>query len=417
VNVTNRVFKIVLFCFFVLTNLNAQSYKSDYQTFYGFNFPQKYITNEYQSFYVDLDLSDQPTKVIIDREEMQSRKRLEFNTFFREDQLVSGASALLNLNYDKEGSKIANKFITEIKIQDIAYYGEIKESSGAENPFNYDLFYGFNVVYKLKNSLTGQVFLEKTVNIKKAFANIGADKNSDGTPRVYNFKTRAEAKNYLNKYIEENLIGNELIHTIEGTVSPELFSWLDVQYYPNTYFFSRMSKEDKHPFYKKINDEIDLFKNWKKSNSEIQVNLLTLPENADYVKLHNMQAKGDNVNAFKGEKLKERYNYVIGTKNFLGNFILKMEAYSKEFDVNDKKQKEAVWACYMNIASSFLVLNDFKSGLEYIEKAKALDVSKSKVREIEQALINGKKNYMLFFDADGNFKKDLNSEYLKYFNI
>jgi len=332
---TIPVFKAVLFCFFILTNLNAQSYKSDYQTFYGYKFPQEYITNEYQSFSTILDLSAQPTRVIIDNEEKKPRRRLEFNTFFREDQLKAGISSLLNLYYDEGDGKVINKFILDVKIKDIAYYGELKESSGAENPFYFDISYGFDVVYQLKNSLTDQVFLEKTVNVKKAFPNIGGDKNSDGSPRVYNFKTKAEAKNYLNKYIEENLIANELIHSIEGTVKPALSSWLDVQYYSETLFFSRMSKEDKHPFYKKINEEIDLFKNWKKSNSEIQINLLTVPENADYVKLHDMQVKGNNVNAFKYEKEKENYNYVVNSKNFLGNFILKMEAYSKEFDVND----------------------------------------------------------------------------------
>ncbi|QKJ64923.1 hypothetical protein [Flavobacterium sp. M31R6] len=415
--VTMRVFKIVLFCFFVATNLNAQSYKSDYQTFYSFGFPEKYITNEYQSFCIKLDLSAQPTKVIIDGEAMQSRTRLEYNTFFQEDQLINGLSSLINLRYDKDCNKMDGKFIADIKIKDITYYGEIKQSSSGETPYYFEVFYGYNVVCQLKNSMTNQTFLEKTIVVKNSHSKPGADKNTDGTPRIYNFKTKAEVKSYLNKYIEENLIVNELIHSIQSTVAPALSSWLDVQYFPNTYFFSRMSKEDKHPFYKKINEEIDLFKNWKKANSEIQTNLLTLEENSEFVKNHNLRIKGDNVNAFVDSKAKERYNYVVASKNFLGNFILKMEAYSKEFDVNDKKQKEAVWACYMNIASSFLFLNDFKSSLEYVEKAKVLDISKSKVREIEEKNLSLQKDYLNFFDADGNLKKDLNNGYLKYFNI
>jgi hypothetical protein len=416
-NVTMRVFKIVLFCFFVAIPLNAQSYKSDYQTFYSFGFPEKYITNEYQSFCVKLDLSAQPTKVIIDGEAMQSRTRLEYSTFFKEEQLMIGLSSLVNLRYEKDCNKIEGKFIADIQIKDIAYYGEIKQSNGAEMPYYYEVFYGYNVVCQLKNSMTNQVFLEKTINVKNVHSSPGSDTNADGTRRIYNFKTKAEVISYLNKYIEENLIANELIHSIQNTVSPALSSWLDVQYFSNTYFFSRMSKEDKNPFYKKINEEIDLFKNWKKANSENQTNLLTLEENSEFVKNHNLQIKGDNVNAFESSKAKESYNYVVASKNFLGNFILKMEAYSKEFDVNDKKQKEAIWVCYMNIASSFLFLNDFKSSLEYVEKSKGLDISKSKVREIEEKNLSLQKDYNNFFDADGNLKKDLNNGYLKYFNI
>jgi hypothetical protein len=416
-NVRILIFNFFLFCFFLTTNLTAQSYDSDYQTFYSFNFPEKYITNEYQSFCVNLNLSSQPTKVFIDGEEMQSRQKLEYNTFFREDQLVKGLSSLADLDFFEECNKVEKKIIVESKIKDIAYYGKIVESISAEKPFHFDIFYGYNVVYQLKNSMTNQVFLEKTVNEKKSFPNIGSDKNTDGTLREYNFKTKAEAKSYLNKYIEENLIVNELIHSIQGTVASSFSFWLNVNYYPNTYFFSRMSREDKHPFYKKINDEIDLFKNWKKSNSEIQTNLLTLEENAEYVKIHNMQVKGDNVNAFNDVKTKESYKYVVANKNLLGNFILKMESYSKEFDVNDKKQKNAIWVCYMNIASSFLVLNNFKSCLEYVEKAKVLDVSKSKVREVEEEAIKRQKDYNIFFETDGSLKKDLNNAYLKYFNI
>lgn len=415
--VSRQVLKIVLFCFFVMTNLNAQSYKSDLQTFYGFHFPQKYITNEYQSFCVNLDLSNNPKKVIIDGVEMESRKALAYNTFFKEDQLMYGLTTLANLQYYKDCDVKENKFIAEIKIKNIAYYGQIKESSGAEKPFSYEISYGYNVDCQLRNSVTNQVFFEKTINVKNACTNIASDKNSDGTPTVYNFKTKAEARNYLDKYIEDNLIANELIHSLQTKVPSALSSLFAVQYYPNTFFFSRMSKEDKHPSYKKINDEIDLFKNWKKANSEMQVNLLTLEENANFVKAHNMQVNGNNDDAFIDKKQKESYNYAIATKNFLGNFILKMEAYSKEFDINDKKQKEAIWVCYMNIASSFLILNDFKSSKEYLEKARLLDISKSKIRDVEDQINNGESNYLNFFDAEGNLKKDLNKEYFKYFNI
>jgi hypothetical protein len=416
-NLSIRVFKILLFCFFVTTSSNAQSYKSDYQTFYGYNFPEKYITNEYNSYCVNLNLSSEPIKVVIDKVEMQPRQRLSYNTFFKEEQLIKGLSSFVNLRYDTNCNKMDGKFIVGVDIKDITYYGVIKESSGAENPFYYEVSYGYNVVYQLKNSMTNQTFLEKTIFVDNLHSKPASDKNGDGTPRIYHFKTKDETKSYLNKYIDENLIVNELINSIKSTVAPSLSTWIDVLYYPNTYFFSRMSKEDKHPFYKKINDEMDLFKDWKKANAEIQTNLLTLSENSEFVKTHNLQVKGDNVNAFADTKDKESYNYVVASKNFLGNFILKMETYSKEFDVNDKKQKEAVWACYMNIASSFLFLNDFKSSLEYVEKAKALDVSKSKVREIEEKNISLQKEYLNFFDADGNLKKDLNNGYFKYFNI
>lgn len=417
---------IALFTIFSNQRVSAQSYKSEHLSFYNFVFPESYIPKGYRTYTVKMNLSERPIAILIDGEKKGGRGPLSYNEFFKKEYLIrplSGTETEVNykgevipsiadLGYRNESSaKAEDHLILDVLIDHIAYAAEIQETKSAEKPFGYEMYYQYNVFFKFKNSVTDNVVLEKTFFVKQRMSGTSA---SQGT--VFNFKTRSEAVNYLTENADKNLIYNELVTDIQRYMKSRVISWIGVAYYQDTYLFSRISKEDKNPIFVKINQDVDAMENWSKSKPEPTVDESLLDANAEFIEKNNLAIK-DNSEAFHGDVNLRDYKNFINKKRIFTDFILKMDGYSKQLNADDKGQKAAIWACYINIASGFAVINNYKSSLEFLEKARTLDYQERKIQEIENQIKDKQTKLNIFYDADGSIKSDVNNSYIKYLTL
>ena len=423
-----RILILVIVVFTVFSNQKvfAQSYKSEHLSFYNFVFPETYIPKGYKTYTVEMNLSDRPIAILIDGEKKGGRGPLSYNEFFKKKYLVlplSGTETEVNYNgevipsiadlaYRNEtAAKAEDHLILDVLIDHVAYAAEIQESKSAENPFGYEIYYQYNVFFKLKNSVTDNVVLEKNIFVKQRMSGTGA---SQGT--IFNFKTRGEAVNYLTENADKNLIYNELVTDIQRYMKSRAVAWIGVAYYQDTYLFSRISKEDKNPIFVKLNQDVDAMENWSRSKPQPTLDEALLAANTEFIEKNNLTIK-DNSESFHGEVNLRDYKNFLNKKRVFTDFILKMDGYSKQLDANDKGQKAALWACYVNIASSFAVINNYKSSLEFLEKARSLDYQERKVQEIETQIKDKQTKLNTFYAADGGIKSDVNNSYIKYLNL
>ncbi|WP_264535154.1 hypothetical protein [Flavobacterium sp. N1736] len=421
-----RILILVVALFTVFSNqkLSAQSYKSETLSFYNFVFPENYIPAGYNTYGVKINLSENPILILVDGEKKGTRERLSYNEFFREEYLIrplagtstesnyqgTHISCIADLNYRTQQLKAEDHLIVDVYINNVAYEGEITESK-SDTPFSYETYYKFDVVYKLRNSLNDNVIMEKTFKVKERLLGSGSFEGYQA-----NFKTKSEAITYLTANLDKNLIYNALIDNIQKNMKSRVMSWIGVPYYEDSYYFSRISKEDKNPLFLKLNQDVDAIESWSKSKSSPVTDDELLNSNAEFVKNNNLVIT-DNSKDFQDETGLKNYNNFKNKKKILCDFILKMDGYAKQLDANDKGQKAAIWACYVNIASSFEVLNNYKSSLEYIQKARALDYQENKLKYMETDVTKRQAKRNVFADANGEVKKDVNSNYLKYLNL
>lgn len=415
---------VAFFTVFLNQKLSAQSYKSETLSFYNFVFPESYIPAGYKTYGVKMNLSDSPITILVDGEKKGTRERLSYNEFFKEEYLIrplAGTvtevsyngpqiSSIVDLNYRSQQLKAQDNLIIDVYINNVAYEGVITVSN-SETPYSYETYYKYDVVYKLRNSVNDNVIMEKTFKVKE-------QKLSSGSSEGYqaNFKTKPEAVSYLAANIDKNLIYNDLINHIQKNMRIRLMSWIGVPFYLDSYYFSRISKEDKNPLFVKLNQDVDAIESWCKGKSTPKIDEELLNSNAEFVKNNNLVII-DNSKAFHDESDLSNYNNFKDKKKNLCDFILKMDSYAKQLDANDKGQKAALWACYVNIASSFELLHNYKSSLEYIQKARALDYQENRLKYVETDVTKRQANRNVFFDANGEIKKDVNSNYLKYLNL
>jgi hypothetical protein len=416
--------QLIIFFILITCQLTAQSSKYGYLGFCSYYYPKSYITKDYNSFSAEAAISEEPVGIIINGEQKGTRKALQFQEFLKKEDILRGISKLKDLTYLKESNGKEDHFIVDILAKDIFLHAEIKNANKTtlgqkyEKPFSYDLFYEYTVLYKLKNAATGKVINENKYQTKEGYRLGGIQsENPNGSKRLFHFKTEEEARNYLVKNIDSNLIFNEVIKGVKGSMSGGVEVWLDIYFQEREFFFCKISKQKKHPFYKKLNEEVQFLKDWTESKNKSQYKSEKIHRNQDFLSKNKM-ILNDKITGFKNpDPTAIGYKYVNNVTNVLADFIVKMENYSREFDTNDKKQKRAVWVCYMNIASSFQVLNNYQSSLEYMEKARALDYGLGAIKQFERRILEEKKNYDNFFNPDGVLKANVHEKYIKYLKI
>lgn len=407
-------------------NLSAQSYKSEYLSFYNFVLPESYLPVGYRTYAVNINLSENPISVFVDGVKKGERNRLSYNVFFKKEPLLlllSGTESEVNYNgtaiqsivdlgHVNYSYKADDHFILDVSIDNVAYLGEIEEHRNAETPFGYIAYFKYDVIFKVKNSISSNVVMEKTFKIKERLSETAM--GFEGAKS--SFKTKIEAIDYVATNIDKNLIYNELVKNIQGNMKVRADSWIGVAHYGDSYFFSRISKADKNPLFLKLNQDIDAMENWTKSKAEPILDEALLLASTEFIEKNNLTVK-DNSTAFtRGESLKNYKNF-NDKKRIFTDFILKMYNYSKQLDVNDKGQKVAIWACYANIASSFAFIGNYKSSLEYLQKARVLDYQERKIQEMEGQITRRQAKLNVFMDANGEVKKDVNENYIKYLNL
>ncbi|CAM3682346.1 hypothetical protein [Flavobacterium chungbukense] len=405
--------------FFIVFNLKtyAQSYKSEVLSFYNFVYPESYIPEGYHSYGVKLHLSPDLIVVFVDGEKKGTRPPLSYNEFFKEKDLkraIIGTDTepdmkgyhiptLMELGYTLNDKEAKDHFILDISIKNIAYTSNISETKNVDPPFSSVIYYRYDAVYKIINSMTKEVVMEKTYNVKE---------QTNNSPLG---KTKAELVSYLTENIDKDLLFNQLVKNIQENMRGRLVSWIDVEYYQDSFYFSRISKEDKNPIFAKLNQDVDVLEKWSKNKAEPTIDEALLSANAEFIQKNNLVLK-DESSRFQDETRLKNYKNYLNKKKVFTDFILKMDQYSKELDQNDKGQKAALWACYINIASSFQVLNNSKSSLEYLQKAYTLKYQEGKVKNVEDE-VKAKETKMNVFFANGEIKKDVNSQYFKYLTL
>lgn len=413
--------------FFVSFNMKmaAQSYKSQVLSFYNYAFPENYIPAGYYSYGVKLHLSPDLITVFIDGEKKGTRPPLSYNEFFKEKDLLRSIigtdtepdlkghhiPTIMELGYTQRDAESKDHFILDVSIKNIAYTANIKETTTNELPFSYEIFYRYDAVYKIINSLSKEVVMEKSFNVKE-------QTNVSGSFEGFKVagKTRGEMVNYLTANIDRDLLYNQLVKNIQQNTRVRLVSWVDIEYYQDSYYFSRISKEDKNPIFLKLNQDVDVLEQWSKGKAEPILDDALIASSGEFIEKNSLVIK-DESKRFQDETRLKNYENFLNKKKVFTDFILKMDRYSKELDEKDKGQKAALWACYINIASSFELLNNPKSSLEYIQKAYALKYQEGKVRSIEEGVKAREAKRNAFFDAAGEIKKDVNSQYFKYLTL
>lgn len=414
---------VVLFSLFFNVKIAAQSYKSETLFLYNYVLPESYLPINYYSYGVKINLPADRISIIIDGEKKSTRDPLTYNVFFVEKNLIRPLSGLtgnekgvhiptiLELGYTSQPAESKEHFIIDIFIKNVAYAAEISENKALETPFTYEIYYKYDLVYKLVNSLTKDVIMEKTYNIKERMRD---SPNFEGSKS--GFKTKPEAVVYLDANADRNLIYNELVTDIQRNMRMRLGWWIDVDCYQDTFLFSRISKEDKNPLFLKLNQDVDVVEKWSKGKADPVSDDALIAANTEFIEKNHLGIKDDS-SYFQDETGIMNYKKFLDTKRIFTDFILKMDQYAKQLDPNDKGQKAAMWACYINIASSFEVLNNFESSLEYLQKARALNYQESKIKYAENGVVKKLAKKKAFFDANGEVKKDVNTKYLKYLSL
>ncbi|KAF2513416.1 hypothetical protein [Flavobacterium foetidum] len=419
----------LFFCIALLSVFNAklvaQSYKSESLYTYNYILPENYLPIDYYTYGIKIHLPEDPVSIIVDGEKKRSGSLLSYNEFFREKNLITmlvGTSdestlqrdnvpTFLELGYTSRDVESVGHFIIDVTLKNLAYVSDIKESRGVETPFSYEIFYKYDVVYKLLNSVSKEVIMEKTFNVKEKMLGSGSFEGYKAS-----FKTKPEAVSYLTDNSDKNLIYNEMVGNIEKNMRIRLAWWLDVNYYQDTFFFYKISKEDKNPYFLKLNQDYEILEKWSKGKGEPILDEALITEYASFIEKNKLNSK-DNSIYFQDKKRLKNYHDYLAEKKVLTDFIVKMDHYAKQFDPNDKGQKAAMWACYMNISTAFLILNKYESSLEYIQKARALDYQEKKVKYAEDEVSKKQKAASVFLDSNGEVKKDVNSKYLKYLSL
>jgi hypothetical protein len=419
------LFCIALLSVFFSAKLLAQSYKSESLYTYNYILPENYLPTDYYSYGVKIHLPETPVSIIVDGEKKASGSLLSYNAFFQEKNLIrmlvgtddenniqrDNVPTFLELGYSSRDVESVDHFIIDVTLKNLAYASEISESRGVETPFSYEIFYKYDIVYKLINSVSKEVIREKTFNVKEKMLGSGSFEGYKSS-----FKTKPEAVSYLTVNSDKNLIYNEMVGNIEKNMRTRLAWWLDVNYYQDTFFFYKISKEDKNPFFLKLNQDYEILEKWSKGKGEPIIDEALIAEYASFVEENKLNSK-DNSSYFPDKKRLKNYHDYLAEKKVLTDFIVKMDHYAKQFDSNDKGQKAAMWACYMNISTSFMILNKYKSSLDYIQKARALDYQEKKVKYAEDEVIKKQKAANIFLDSNGEVKKDVNSKYFKYLSL
>lgn len=417
---------ILFFSIFFNNNLFAQSYKSEYLSFYNFVLPESYVPFGYATYSVNINLTNDPINVYVDDVKKGERNRLSYNVFFEEAPLLIvlggtesranyngvGIPSLADFGYINQPKKADDHFILDVTIDNVAYLGETEEHRGAEVPFGYIVHFKYDAIYKIINSVTGHVVMEKTFRIKQKLSENAMGFNGSKSF----FKTRPEAVDYVAVNIDKNLVYNEIVKHIHTYMRVRADSWIGVPHYGDSYLFSRVSKADKNPLFLKLNQDVDAMENWTKAKSEPIIDEALLIANSEFIEKNNLSIK-DNSLAFTGGINLKNYKNFNNKKRIFTDFILKMDSYSKNLDANDKGQKAALWACYVNIASSFAVVGNHKSSLEYLQKARALDYQERKIREVEDQVVASQTKKNAFVGENGEVKKDVNKTYFKYLNL
>ena len=414
---------VALFSLFFNVKISAQSYKSETLFLYNYVLPESYLPINYYSYGVKINLPADRISVIIDDEKKSTRDPLTYNVFFTEKDLIRPLSGLtgnekgvhiptiLELGYTSQPAESNEHLIIDIFIKNVAYAADISENKALETPFTYEIYYKYDVVYKIVNSLTKAVIMEKTYNIKEKTRDLGGFEGSKS-----GFKTKPEAIAYLDVNIDKILIYNELVTDIQRNMRMRLGWWIDVDCYQGSFFFSRISKEDKNPLFLKLNQDVDVLEKWSKGKADPVTDDALIAANTEFIEKNNLGIKDDS-RYFQDETGVMNYKKFLDEKRVFTDFILKMDQYAKQLDPNDKGQKAALWACYINIASSFEVLNNFESSLEYLQKARALNYQESKIKYAETGVVKKLAKKKAFFDANGEVKKDVNTKYLKYLSL
>ncbi|MBZ4036434.1 hypothetical protein K6T82_16820 [Flavobacterium sp. 17A] len=416
---------VALFFVSFSVKITAQSYKSEVVSFYNYMYPENYLPTGYHSYSVKLHLSPDLIVVFVDGEKKGTRPPLAFNALFTEKDLMRSIvgtdtepdvkgyhiPTIIELGYTTRDAESKDHFIIDISIKNVAYTATITETKNVDPPFSYQIFYRYDAVYKIINSATKEVVMEKSFNIKEPTTILGGFEGYK-----VGGKTRAEVASYLTVNIDRDLLFNQVVKNLQSNLRSRLVSWIDVAYYQEGYYFSRISKEDKNPIFAKLNQNVDVIEKWAKGKEEPVLDDALIAANTEFIEKNNLVIK-DESKLFQDEVRLKNYQNVLKKKKVLTDFILKMDQYSKELDQKDKGQKVALWACYVNMASSFELLNNSKSSLEYIQKAYDLKYQEGKVRNIEEEVKAREAKRNVFFDANGEIKKDVNERYFKYLTL
>ncbi|MCI9843756.1 hypothetical protein [Flavobacterium pectinovorum] len=420
------VLTIVFYCLFFGSKISAQAYKSENINFNTYIFPTSYIPKDYYNYGVKINLSENPISVIIDGEKKSSRPPLTYHAgdFFSEKELIrlivgtedeekikiGFVPTILEFGHTNQPIEAKDHFIIDVSYKNVVYGADISENKSLETPFTYTVYYSYDTVIKIINSYSKQVVMEKKDTTYKKMISYSFEGYIPG------FKTKPEAVNYLIANIDKGFT-NDVVNDIKQYLRPTLDFWLDVQYIQDRCFFSRISKEDKNPLFLKLNQDVDAIEKWSRQKTEPMFDDAFLSANAEFIQKNNLESNTDQSRYFHDKTRLLNYKNFLDDKKVLTDFILKMNQYTKQFDANDKGQKVALWACYVNIASGFSVLGNYKSSLEYIQKARLLDYQERQVKNIEDKVIERQKNHNIFVDANGEIKKDVNDLYLKYFKL
>ncbi|MGO4771075.1 hypothetical protein ACEN2I_05390 [Flavobacterium sp. W22_SRS_FK3] len=421
------VFAIVFYCVFFCSKISAQAYKSENINFNTYVFPTSYIPKDYLNYGVKINLSESPISVIIDGEKKSSRDPLSYHGgefFFSEKELIrlivgtaneenikmGFVPTILELGHTNQPIEAKNHFIIDVSFENVVYGADITENKSLETPFTYTIYYSYDTVFKIINSYSKEVIMEK----KDSTYNKVLSYSFEGY--IPGFKTKPEAVNYLIANIDKGFT-NDVVNNIKLYLRPKLDFWLDVQYSQDRCFFSRISKEDKNPLFLKLNQDVDAIEKWSRQKTEPMFDDALLSANTEFIQKNNLTINKDQSIYFNDQTRLMNYKNFLTDKKVFTDFILKMNQYTQQLDANDKGQKVALWACYANIASGFYVLGNYNSSLEYIQKARALDYQERQIKNIEDKVTEMQNKYNIFFDTNGEIKKDVNYLYFRYLRL
>jgi len=399
-----KTYLLVLLAFLSIQAFGQKPKKNTFDT-YNYDFPKTYLPAGYDSYSAILKLDGQK-KVYVDGEYVRESRPMRYNEFWKEEDIFARLAAFQFLKYEIDPTvKKEDKLIVLVEIGNARIDATIDEKKGKEYPFTYKFKWSVDVTTTLTNSLTGEEVFKNVYTSGGSFRP-SLDKDEK---KISSFKTYKEAKEYVPKIADKGLVGNKFYKETQ-IANPYRYQF-DVLCFRNTGLpFYTIANEKKYPkvsgINKTINETIVKLDELAKEHKGVP----GLPAGAVVKSLLRKEgASGFKVSDdFVGLEYRKKLIFL------LKDIETESEKLIPQLNASDKKEKNMLWAMYINKATVRMYTGKFDEALANVEKAKALKYKKKYTESLESIINSRAATYD--FIAKGKTKdgREMNPKYGYY---
>jgi len=398
--------KFFLVLIFTLLTLNstAQKAKKVRLNAYENELPSQFLPKKYTSYSAVLNLNGGEKKIFLDGEFLRNSNPLKFNTFWKEEDVFAKLTMFKLLKYNKDVKlERDDKLLLVVDIENARIDVKIEENLNQTLPYTYKYSWSIDVITTVQNSKTKEIIFQEKEHI-------GYSHKPDSKKKGFKpgFKTYKEAKVYVSKDADKNLIANEFYNNLNITQNYlRAFDVGFVQGFGNTIY--KVSKIKKFPKAKALNavvenTEISIDKLNKEFKAGGLGNIYKAKQHLNNPNLRTFKVSNDTLGLGYRKRLNELFKPLIDESD---NLIAQL-------DVENKKEKSILWGLYNNKLTAACLTGKYEKAREIIEKLKTLDINERRTSGLEKKIIRRLESYNLLMSGKTKKGKEMNHKYFKY---